>query len=82
MERGTPVKYLCCDNSFKQQSKLQKVCGKLNMMLYYMTPQMPQFNSVIEIIFSVIKEGVLAILLNKKLNETDQKMIWAESVNT
>ena len=39
-------------------------------------------NRVIEIIFSVIKEGALAMLLSTKLNDTAQKMLWAEAVHT
>ena len=48
----------------------------------YTTPHTPQMNGVIEIIFYVIKEGELAMLLNKKLNNTYQKMLWAKAVHT
>ena len=40
-----------------------------------MTKHMPHLNGVIEIIFSVIKEGVLEMLLNAKLNYTAQKIL-------
>ena len=43
----------------------------------YTTLHMPQLNGVIERRFAVIKEGALAILLNEKLNDTAQKMMWA-----
>ena len=48
----------------------------------YTTPHTPQLNGVIERIFSVIKEGALAMLLNTKLNNTAQKMLWAEAGHT
>ena len=48
----------------------------------YTTPYTPQLNRVTEIIFGVIKEGVLAILLNAKLKDTAQKMLWTEAVHT
>ena len=41
----------------------------------------PQLNGVIERISTVIKEGLLAILPNAKLNDTAQKMMWAEAVH-
>ena len=48
----------------------------------YTTPHTPHMNGVREIIFSVIKEAELEILLNKKLKNTDQKILWKESVHT
>ena len=42
----------------------------------------PQLNIVIERRFSVIKEGALAMLLNAKLNDIAQKMLWKEAVHT
>ena len=54
---GTPVKYLCCENAGKYQSKLQKVCKKENFTLEYTTTRTPQLTRIIEIIFAVIKEG-------------------------
>ena len=47
-----------------------------------MTPHAPQMNGVIERRFDVIKEGALEMLLNAKINETDQKILWAEAVHT
>ena len=44
-------------------------------MLDYTTPHTPQFNSVTERIFAVIKEGVLSMLLNTNFNDTAQKML-------
>ena len=32
--------------------------------------------------FSVTKEGALEMLLNAKLNENDQKMLWDKAVHT
>ena len=52
------------------------------MTFEYMTPHTPQLNGVIEGIFSVIKEGALDMLLNEKLNDTNQKIMWEESVHT
>ena len=51
-------------------------------MLEYTTPHTPQLNGVTERKFSIIKEGALAMLLNAKLNDTAQKMLWAEAVHT
>ena len=48
----------------------------------YTTPHTPQLNGVIERIFDVIKEGVLATLLKAKLNDTGHKMLWGEAVHT
>ena len=79
---GMPVKHLHCDNSGEYQSKLQRACEKGNMTLGYKTPHTPQMNGVIERRFSVIKEKALAMLINAKLNDTDQKMLWAEAVHT
>ena len=42
----------------------------------YITPHVPQLNGVIKIIFAFIREGELAMLLNEKLNYTDQKILW------
>ena len=65
----------------KHQSKPQKVCEKEKFMLEYTTTHTPQLNSVIKRISTVIKEGVLDMLLNAKLNDTAQKMLWSESVH-
>ena len=46
--RGTPVKYICCDNTGEHQSKSQRVCKKEKVTLEYMTPHTPQLNVVIE----------------------------------
>ena len=80
--RGTPVKYLRCNNSGEHQSKLQRVCKKEKVMLEYKTSHTPQMNGVIERRFYVIKEGALAILLNAKLNDTAQNILWEEAVHT
>ena len=48
----------------------------------YTTPHTPQLNGVVERIFSVIKEGTLAIILSANRNDTYQKMMWAEAVHT
>ena len=77
---GTPVKYLRYDNAGKCQSKLQKVCEKENFR--YMIPHTSHLNGFIERIFSVIKEGDLSIILNKKLNDTAQKTLREEAVHT
>ena len=47
----------------------------------YMTPHTLQLNRVTERRFEVIKEGALAIMLNAKLNDTAQKMLWSEAVH-
>ena len=41
-----------------------------------------QMNVVIERIFSVFKEGGLAVLPNAELNDTTQKLMLAEYVHT
>ena len=74
--RGTLVKYLCCKKSMEHQSKLHSAFEKEKVVLEYTTPYMPHMNRVMERIFALIKEGALAILLNTKLNDTDQKMLW------
>ena len=51
------------------------------MMLKYTTPRIPQLNVVIERIFSVIKEGSLAMILNETFNNTAQKISWEEAVH-
>ena len=43
--------------------------------LEYTNPHKPQMNGVVERIFAVIKEGVLAMLLNANLNDTAQKIL-------
>ena len=48
----------------------------------YKTPHMPQLNGITKGNSAVIKEVVLAMLLNAKLNDTDQKMLGSEAVNT
>ena len=50
--------------------------------LKYTTLHTPQLNGIIEIRFAVIKEGALAMLLNSKLNDAAQKILWAEAVHT
>ena len=46
-----------------------------------MTSHTPQLSRVPERRFDVIKDGVLATLLNKKLNDTAQNILWAEAVH-
>ena len=48
----------------------------------YTIPHMPQMNVFIERRFSDIKEEALAMLLNEKLNEDAQKIMWVEAVHT
>ena len=48
----------------------------------YTTTHKPKLNRVIERIFTIIKEGELDILMNVKLNDRYQKMIWAEAIHT
>ena len=42
---------------------------------------MPQLNGVTKRIFSVIEVVVLAMIINAKLNDTYQKMMWSEVVH-
>ena len=49
-------------------------------MLEYTTPHMPQLNGAIERRFAVIKKRALLMLLNEKLNEDAQIILWAEAV--
>ena len=58
------------------------MCVKEKRVLEYMTPSMPHLNGVIKRIFLFVKEGALAMILNKNLNDTYQKMLWAETVHT
>ena len=74
--QGTPDKYLLCDNTGEHQSKLQKVCKKEIFLLEYMTPHKPQLNGTIDRRFDIIKEGALEMLLNEKLNDTAQKILY------
>ena len=57
------------------------MCGKENITLEYTTPHTPQLNVVIERRFADIEEGAIAMLLNAKLNDTDQKVLWEEAVH-
>ena len=43
---------------------------------------MPQLNGITKEKSAVIKAVVLYMLLNAKLNDTDQKMLWSEVVHT
>ena len=79
--RGRPVKYLRCDNAGKHQSKLHRACKK-NVTLEYMVPHKTQMIGFIERRFAVIKKGASEMLLNAKLNETAQKILWVEAVHT
>ena len=81
MSRVTPVKNLLCDNAGEHQPKLQKACEKEKVTLDYIAPHMPQLNVIIERIFNTIKERALDILLNVKINDTSQKILWEEAVN-
>ena len=82
MSCGTPVNYLCCENTGEHQLKAKKEWEKEKVTLEYTTPHTPKLNGVIERIFSAIKEGALNIILNEKLNDTAQKILWAEAVHT
>ena len=53
--RGTPFKYLRCDNAGEHKSALKKLCKKEKIILEYTTPRKPRFNVIIEIISAVIK---------------------------
>ena len=79
--RGTPVKYPRCDNAGEHQSKLQRVCEKENVTLEYTTPHTPQPNGGIESRYVIIKEGALAMLLDAKLIDTAQKILWEEYIH-
>ena len=48
----------------------------------YTIPHTLQFNCDIERQFSVIKEGVLSMLINSKLNDAAQNILWAKLVHT
>ena len=48
----------------------------------YTTPNTPQLNGIVESRLSVIKKGKLEIILDAKLNDTAQKMMWTEAVHT
>ena len=54
---------------------------KEKFMLEYTTLHTTQLNNVIERRFTVIKEGVLDMILNQKINDTAQKMMWAEAIH-
>ena len=54
---------------------MYNVCEKEKDALEYRTPHMPQLNGVAKIRFAFIKAVVLAMLLNAKLNDTDQKIL-------
>ena len=54
---------------------------KEKFMLEYTTLHTTQLNNVIERRFTVIKEGVMDMILNQKINDTAQKMMWAEAIH-
>ena len=58
------------------------MCEKDKIALEYKTPHMLQLNGITEEKFAFIKELVLDMLLNVKLNDTDHKMLWSEVVHT
>ena len=45
-----------------------------------MTPHIPQLDGVIDRRFTIIKEGALVMMLNAKLNDTAQKILWEDEV--
>ena len=47
-----------------------------------MTPHTAELNGAIERRFPFIKERVLAVLFNAKLNHKNQKIMWSEAVHT
>ena len=51
------------------------------MTLEYTPPHTPQLNRIIERRFFVINEGELAMLINAKLNDAAQKILWEEAVH-
>ena len=53
------------------------MCEKDKIALEYKTPHMLQLNGITEEKFAFIKELVLDMLLNVKLNDTDHKMLWS-----
>ena len=57
------------------------MCEKEKYALEYKTHHMPQLNGVTERIFTVIEAVVFAMIINAKLNDTDQKMMWSEVVH-
>ena len=79
MERQSSIFVATTHDNTNQN--LQKACEKKKVMLEYTTPHMPHMNGVIERVFNVIKEGAFVILLNSRLNEDDQKMMWEKSVH-
>ena len=82
MSCGNLVKYLRCDNAGEHKSKLQRACEKETVASEYTTPHTPQLSDVIKRRLSAIKKEALKMLLNAKINDTAQKMLWAETVHT
>ena len=65
-----------CENVGEHKSKQYNLCEIEKVKSEYKTPHVPQLNGVAKIRFAFIKAVVLAMLLNAKLNDTDQKILW------
>jgi len=46
--RGTPVKFLCCDNAGENEKYVKQLCDKYGIQPEFTAPNTPQQNGVVE----------------------------------
>ena len=76
------IEYLRCDNSGENLENLSFVCTKYGIQIEYMAPNTPQQNGVVERKFVTIRDRSCAAMINAKLNDEFQGLLWAECANT
>ena len=76
------IKYLRCDNAGENLENLSSVCTKHGIQIEYTAPNTPQQNGVVERKFVTIRDRSCAAMINAKLNDEFQGLLWAECANT
>jgi hypothetical protein len=76
------IKYLRCDNTGENLENLSSVCTKHDIQIEYTAPNTPQQNGVVERKFVTIRDRSCAAMINAKLNDEFQGLLWAECANT
>jgi hypothetical protein len=78
-----PVKYLQCDNAGEHMSELRKICkGEYGIQLKYTAPHTPQYNGVVERMFSRDAKRALAMMIPGAWTKEMQAKLWAKATKT
>ena len=80
--RGTPIKYIRCDNAGENEKYVKELCMKHGIQPEFTAPNTPQLNGVVECSFATVKAKALAMLEAANFTDTVRNKLWAEATNT